>query len=170
VLLHDTGKTETFDIGNRIQFNQHAEKSAEIAKKIMTRLKFSRNHTDKVAWLVEHHMTVFNIMEMPKATRLKWFLKPFYLDLLEVHKYDALGTTPSDITMYEKIRKLYHNNVKALPKKKQKLLTGQDVMLEKGIAPGPQIGLILEELEDLRLEGKIQTREQALEWLKNYDQ
>lgn len=168
VLLHDVGKIDTFELKERIRFDGHAEKSAEHAGEILKRLRFGKNFIKKIQWLVEHHMSVHNVLDMEKATRLKWFLKPYYLDLLDLHKHDVLGTDPADLSKHDEIYNLYHKEVSELPDELPKLLDGHDIMQVKGVKPGPKLGLILEELEDLQLEGKITTRQQALEWLKGY--
>jgi poly(A) polymerase len=168
VLLHDIGKPDTFSLEERIRFDGHAEKSSEIARDILKRLKFSRNFIKKVCWLVEQHMSVYNVLEMPKATRIKWFLKPWFLELLELNKHDILGTDPQDLSTYKEIKELYSKEVGELPDKLPKILSGKDIMEIKGMKPGPALGSILEELEDLQLESIITTREQALEWLVNY--
>ena len=41
VLLHDVGKPDTFRIAERIRFDGHVEKGVEIARAILTRLRFS---------------------------------------------------------------------------------------------------------------------------------
>ncbi len=166
VLLHDIGKPDTFKVEERIRFDGHAEKSAEIANTILRRLKFPKNFIKKVQWMVEHHMSIYNVLEMPKAARLKWFLKPYWLELLEVNKFDVLGTDPADLSTYEEIRQLYHDEVSELPDELPKLLSGKDIMEAKGLKAGPEVGLLLEELKDLQLEGEITTEEQAKEWLK----
>jgi poly(A) polymerase len=113
-------------------------------------------------------MSVYNVLEMPKATRIKWFLKPWFLELLELNKHDILGTDPQDLSTYKEIKELYSKEVGELPDKLPKILSGKDIMEIKGMKPGPALGSILEELEDLQLESIITTREQALEWLVNY--
>jgi len=37
-----------------------------------------------------------------------------------------------------------------------------------GMKPGPVFKVILQELEDLQVEGKITSREEGLEYLKNF--
>lgn len=168
VLLHDIGKPDTFSLDERIRFDGHAERSAEMSGPMLRRLRFSKNFVKKIQWLAEHHMSLYNVLDMPKATRLKWFLKPWFLDLLELNKHDILGTDPADLSTYEEIKELYSKEVGELPDELPKLLSGKDIMEIKGIKPGPELGVMLEELEDLQLEGTITTREQALEWLNNY--
>lgn len=167
VLLHDVGKINTFTLEERIRFDGHAEESKVLSAEILKRLRFGKTFIKKIQWLVEHHMSVFNVLDMPKATRMKWFLKPYFLELLDLNKYDILGTTPSDLSTHDEVYNLYHKEVSELPDELPKLLSGEDIMKEKGIKPGPEIGMILEELEDLQLEGEISTRQQALEWLQS---
>lgn len=167
VLLHDVGKINTFSLKERIRFDGHAEESKVLAAEILKRLRFGKTFIKKIQWLVEHHMSVFNVLDMPKATRMKWFLKPYFLELLDLNKHDILGTTPSDLTTHDQVYNLYHKEVSELPDQLPKLLSGEDIIKVKGIKPGPEIGMILEELEDLQLEGKISTRQEALEWLQS---
>jgi poly(A) polymerase len=46
-------------------------------------------------------------------------------------------------------------------KKAPRLITGYDLM-EKGLKPGPIYKAVLQEIEELRAEGKIRSREEAL--------
>ena len=43
-------------------------------------------------------------------------------------------------------------------------LKGQD-LIAQGLEPGPIFSKILNELEDLQLEGRIRSRQEALDWL-----
>ena len=45
------------------------------------------------------------------------------------------------------------------------LLTGDDLITELGLAPGPIFRTILRELEALRVEGRITAREEAIAWV-----
>ena len=45
------------------------------------------------------------------------------------------------------------------------LLTGAD-LIAMGYAPGPRFKEILSAVEDAQLEGKLQSREEAAEWVK----
>lgn len=169
VFLHDAGKPETFKIAERIRFDHHSEKSAEIAGKILGRLKFSNKDTEIIQWLVEHHMSVFNVLDMKVGRRRHWFLNPWYLDLLEVNRCDTAGTVPADFTTYEKVFALYRKDMKALPKEPKRLLTGDEIMKILKIPPGKRVAEILEELRMLQLEKKLKTKPEAKRWLlKNY--
>ena len=45
------------------------------------------------------------------------------------------------------------------------LLTGKD-LIEFGWAPGPNLGETLNSVQDLQLEGTLNSKEEALEWVK----
>lgn len=174
VLLHDSGKPETYAENNkRITFYNHANVSADIAIARLTHLKFSNNFIKHVEFLCKYHMNLFQILDMSYKNQVKWFLKPWFLDLLEIHKYDSLGTKPSDISMYNKIKDLYHETVSNLDSKLEdgkiiKLVSGEDVMKILSLEPGQKIAVILAEIQDLQIEDKIKTREEALEFIKKY--
>lgn len=174
VLFHDSGKPKTYSENQeRITFYNHANVSAEIVIKRLNELKFSNNFIKHVEFLCKYHMNLFQILDMSYKNQVKWFLKPWFLDLLEIHKYDTLGTNPSDTSMYEKIKDLYHKTVSELDSKLDngkiiKLASGKDVMQILNLKPSPKIAEILEELEDLQIENKITTRSKALEFIKKY--
>lgn len=48
------------------------------------------------------------------------------------------------------------------------LITGRELMATLDIAPGPQIGQLLEAIQVARAEGKIQTAEDAKAWIQTY--
>ena len=43
-----------------------------------------------------------------------------------------------------------------------RLITGDDILQTFGMTPGVKIGRVLQHIEDLQLEGEIQTPEEAL--------
>ena len=166
VLLHDVGKPDTFELKDRIRFDKHVNKSKELAKKILTRLRFPKKTVEEVCWLVEHHMMMVPLVEMPEGRKRHWFLHPYFLNLMQLFKADAEGTLPTDLSLYEKILKLYRKTMKEMPKEPKPLLTGHNVMKELGIKPGEKVGEVLDELREKQLAGDLKTEKKALEWLK----
>jgi poly(A) polymerase len=47
------------------------------------------------------------------------------------------------------------------------LLTGHD-LVRHGLEPGPSFALILEKIREAQLEGRIQSKREALEWVDHY--
>lgn len=164
-LMHDIGKPETFKLAERIRFDTHDRKSRDIARTILTRLKFDKRTIDEVCWLIEHHMTVVPMIEMPKGRRLVWFHHPYFLNLLELFYADARGTTPSHAELIDQVAKLYHDDLQDTPKLPPPLLTGEEIMKTIAIPPGKKVGEILEQLREKQLGGELKTREEAFAWL-----
>ena len=168
-LFHDSGKATTFQVRHdRIHFDGHALESSKIVTQVLRRFNSPRNFTEKVAWLCEHHMTLVQIKEMPKAAKIRWFLKPYFLDLLELHKADANGINPNDNGLYDQLLTEYRYEMSLRPDELPKLITGTEIIALTGIPAGPKIKQLVDQIQDLQYEGKIHTKQQAEEWLKNY--
>lgn len=166
-LLHDSGKVTTFQLAeDRIKFEGHAQASGEIAEKLLKRLNFGRVFIKKVSWLCQYHMSLFQVLTMPRAAKIRWYLKPYFLDLLDLHKADASGIEPIDLIMHDKILADYRQETSALPPQIPKLISGTEIIQLTKLPAGPKIKEIVDALHDLQLEQKIQTREEALDWLK----
>lgn len=167
VLFHDIGKFDTITIDNdRIRYNGHAEKGAEIAGKVLRRLKFPKKITDRVSWLIKNHMLVMQLMDMPEGRRRSWFLKPEFEDLLEVYRCDAMGIEPMNLTDYQKLKKLYRHEIAHLKLMPKQLIDGDEVMKILKLKPGAEIGKLLDEVREKQLAGEIKTAKEAKEYLK----
>ena len=165
-LLHDVGKPETFKLAERIRFDTHDRKSRDIARKILTTLHFDKKFIDEVCWLIEHHMIVVPLLEMPEGRRLHWFHHPYFKNLLALFYSDARGTTPSDLEIIDRIKQLYDDAIKRLPKPPKPLLHGEDIMKLFQLKPGKKVGYILQKVREKQLAGELKTKKQALDWLK----
>jgi poly(A) polymerase len=160
MLLHDTGKPETFvRAQDRIRFDRHDEVGAEIARRVMERLRFSRRDTDRVVSLVRRHMIFKDVPQMREARRRRLFADETFPELLQLHQADCLASH-GDLSTYEWIRRRLAELAEE-PQVPPRLITGEDV-LALGLPPGPRIGAILQAVEDARLEGEVRTRDEAL--------
>ncbi|MBU1019315.1 MAG: CCA tRNA nucleotidyltransferase [Patescibacteria group bacterium] len=168
VMLHDIAKPQTFMIKERIRYDQHPQKSAEMAEVILRRLKFPAKFIKRVCFAIEHHFNMKQIIEMNEGRRISWFKKPAFPLLMTVFKADIAGTEPSDYSMYEELLALYEKAKKKIAKEPKKLLSGEDVMVALGIGAGPELGEVLDELHEAQLAGTIKTKKQALKWLKSH--
>jgi poly(A) polymerase len=169
VLLHDIGKpcTRTFEEAeNRIRFNGHDRIGAEMAEKVMARLRFSRHDTETVIEAVRNHM-VFKDVQQMRPSRLKRFMaRPTFEVELELHRVDCAGSH-GDLENYHFLeqKKEEMANEPIIP---PPLLRGND-LLELGLTPGPRIGEILHAIQTAQLEGEIKTRAEAVELLKTLE-
>lgn len=163
ILLHDIAKPPTFRIRDRIRFHGHVELGVVLSRRIMERLRFSREETERVSALVASHLQFMHVRQM-RPSRLKRFLRMDDFDLhLELHRLDCLGShrlLDHHAFCREQLAALGTAAISPPP-----LLTGAD-LIELGLQPGPQFKTILHEVETLQLEDRLTTREAALEHVR----
>jgi poly(A) polymerase len=160
VLLHDIGKTDTFKVeADRIHFDGHCQLSGQMARKILSRLCFPNKFIQDVVWLVEHHMMMKPLKTMTKRRKIYWYKHFQFNNLLRLCRADIMGSNPRNFKLYREIRAEY---LKFKHQKQIKpLIKGKDILHKFKIAPGPQIGKILAEIEHAHLEEKIHTKKEA---------
>lgn len=175
-LLHDIAKSFTrFVKGSKIHFYEHEIVGAELAERILYELKFKTNTIKKVKWLVENHMRVHHFSEMKKSKKIKLVEHECFDDLLQLLRVDILGSsginnTHEDLTELATISEFlieYEKEMRERPVLKEKLINGYDV-IKSGVSPkqGILIGQILEKVNDEIVEGKINTRDEALNYIQ----
>ena len=111
-------------------------------------------------------MMMVPLVDMPDGRRRHWFLQPGFEELLELYRADAMGITPRDLSLYEKIKKLYRHEIAKLRLMPKKLISGEDVMKISGIKPGKKVGKILSEIREKQLAGELKTLKDAKKYLK----
>jgi len=163
VLLHDVGKPPTLKVRDRIRFDGHDQKGAELAETIGRRLRLPGEQIEEVVDLVREHLRFIPVEEMREST-LKRFLRKENIEKhLELHRLDCLASH-GDLTSYKFCRaKLAEFSQEAM--RPAPLVNGHD-LIALGLTPGPLFSEILSSLEDLQLEGKVVTQDAALEWVK----
>lgn len=175
VLLHDSGKPDTISFPqaktDRIRFNKHVKYSAGIASRVGRRLKFPNTERELIVWLVKNHMMMADIPKMKLAKQRRWLRDPRFPWLLKLHKADALGASPRDLSLYKKNLALYEKAKQLLEEEKKRpkikpLLSGHDLIREFKLDSGPQIGRLLKLIEDAQLEGQIKNKGEALVLVK----
>jgi hypothetical protein len=150
--LHDIGKPTTKQgSGYNSSFYNHEYAGARITKKIMERLKFSREVINKTVLLVKNHMFYYNVDEVGEAGVRKVIRKvglENINDLIDVRIADRLGSgVPKAIPYKLRHFKYMVEKVSQDPiSVKQLKINGKDLIEKLKIKPGPQIGAILEVL------------------------
>jgi poly(A) polymerase len=159
-LLHDVGKPPTFRVApDRIRFDGHVEVGVRMAQEICRRLRFSNDDTAQILALVENHMRFADVTRMKESTLKRFLRMPRFTEHLELHRLDC-GASHGDLTLYDFARE----RLASIPPEKmrpQPLLTGYD-LIASGYRPGPAFKEILSAVEDAQLEGKLNSKEQAL--------
>jgi poly(A) polymerase len=101
-----------------------------------------------------------------RISKLKRFLRnPWFEDHLELHRLDCLashGGLDNYSFCKEKLVE-YGDEDKDL--RPQPLVNG-NTLIKMGFTPGPRFKTILTEIEDLQLEGKITTSEEAIQHIR----
>ncbi len=162
-LLHDVGKPPTFRVApDRIRFDGHVEVGVKMAAEICRRLRFSNDETDQILALVDNHMRFGQVQRMNQSTLKKFLRLPAFEEHLEMHRIDCLSSHGQlDAYDYarEQLRSLPPEAICPTP-----LITGQD-LIEAGYEPGPRFKEVLAAVEDAQLEGRLTSREAAMEYV-----
>ena len=164
VLLHDIGKPPTYTLTDRIRFNGHDAVGAEMAERICRRLHMSGEDMEQISQLTAQHMRIGHVKEM-RPSKLKRLLRqPLFPELLELHRMDCLGSH-GQLDLYEFcLEKLEEVDQEDL--RPSRLLTGRD-LIEMGFVSGPLFKEILNALEDEQLEGRVTSRDEAVEFVQD---
>jgi tRNA nucleotidyltransferase/poly(A) polymerase len=162
--LHDVAKPRCARRERaRITFYGHCELGAEMAVDICQRLRRSRETWERVAYLVRNHLRLLHAPEMRLSTLKRFLASDGIAELLELARMDALASN-KDLTYYDfcrqKLDELGIDKIKPAP-----LLRGRD-LLAMGLQPGPQFSEILNAVAEAQLEGTLETREQAITWVR----
>ena len=167
VLLHDVGKPPTFrpveETGDRIRFDGHTDVGVRMAEEICRRFRFSNEDTEQILALVANHMRFKDVERMRPATLKRFVRLPRFDEHMALHRLDCLSSHRR-LDAYEFVSRLLQDTP---PERIRppRLLTGDDLSA-MGYRPGPVFTEILRSLEDAQLEGEIETREQAREYVR----
>lgn len=163
-LLHDVGKPPTFRMApDRIRFDGHVEVGERMAEEICQRFRMSNDETAQIMSLVANHLRFADVKNMKESTFKRFIRLPNFDEHLELHRIDCLGSHGMlDLYHYtrEKMAQLPPEQVRPQP-----FITGYD-LLAAGYAQGPLFTEILRAVEDAQLEGRVQTKEQAMEFVR----
>lgn len=159
MLFHDMGKPvmKTTDENGRDHFKGHAIASEQIAKTVMKRLKFDNDTIRKVTKLVVYHdyrmePTGANVRRAMHEIGAELF--PYYLAVrLADTKAQSSYERREKLENIIQIRELYRNALrnKECVTLKDLAVTGTD-LINLGIAPGKELGTLLNELLDMVIE------------------
>jgi poly(A) polymerase len=163
-LLHDVGKPATFRVApDRIRFDSHVEVGVKMAEAICRRLRFSNDETEQILALVDNHMRFGHVSRMKESTLKKFLRMPAFDEHLALHRADCLASH-GNLSTYELIQRK-RAEIPAETMRPSPLVTGDD-LIAAGHVPGPRFREILSAVEDAQLEGRLPSREAALEFVR----
>jgi poly(A) polymerase len=162
-LLHDVGKPPTFRVAaDRIRFDDHVEVGVKMAAEICRRLRFSNDDTEQILALIQNHMRFGHVMRMKESTLKKFMRLPRFDEHMALHRADVLASH-GNLGAYEYVQQK-RNEISPQMMRPSKLVTGDD-LIAAGHTPGPKFREILNAVEDAQLEGRLLSRDQALEFV-----
>lgn len=178
-LLHDVGKPSVkfVDSKGRIRFFNHAEVGFHIVKNISARLRLSKKISEILSCIVKEHMRPGFLIHEKSLTskaiyRLFRDLGDETIEVLLISLADRLaaqGTSfPDGFIRHRDLICLLMERYFEYEEEKAgrvKLLSGQDLIDNFNLAPGPRIGKLLSEVEEALFQGLITTKKDALDFV-----
>lgn len=182
--IHDLAKPDCWTIEpetGRHRFIGHDELGAKKVVPFLKKLKFSNKEIEYISKMVQFHIYPSALMKDENVTEraIIRFIRKIgddTLDLLELARADRLsarGPAVSDemvqvnLSNLEKLKEKYFEISPKL-KEMPKLVDGNEIMQILNLKPSPKLKEIIDEIKELQLEGKINTKEDAINFLKNY--
>jgi poly(A) polymerase len=174
-LLHDVGKPPTrfIDEEGDTRFFGHEGVGADMARKMLQRLKFANEQIDAVVLLVKNHMRLGSapIFTPAAARRLLRDMDGQVERLLELVEADVASLRPGVRALdLHPIRERLASVTVATPRSTlESPLSGQEIMDLTGLPPGPEIGRIKNLLVERVIEGELQPgdKEAAVQMVKD---
>lgn len=173
-LLHDIAKpqAEFKTEAGAVHFYGHDSMGAKVTEAMLkTHLRLSRKESQMVRKLISFHMRLHLLATAPVLTDRairKFFrdLEDEYFGLMILTFADGFATAGQTKHLEIAIARMIELKRQSDAKRKiTRLITGHD-LISLGLKPGPIFKTILDELEELQVEGKIKTKEEGIEYLK----
>ena len=180
-LLHDVAKpaTRTVEESGRIRFLGHHSVGAEMVRGILERLRLSRRGTDLLGTMVQNHLRPAQMApkgEMPSGRAVYRFYRDLgeaaiptlYLNLADYIAARGTDLQEDEWADYcELIRFILEEGLtEKAPQALPNLVDGRDIMDAFAIAPGPQIGALLDVATEAQAGGEVETKAEALDLIR----
>jgi putative nucleotidyltransferase with HDIG domain len=174
-LLHDIAKPQTRDVtpAGRVTFIGHDQAGARVAVEALERLRASERLASHVAALVRNHLRLgFLVHEMPLSRRAVYrYMRataPVQVDVTVLSVADRMATRGSGaeeaiVKHLTLARELLGEAFAWQASPPRPPIRGDELVRELGVRPGPELGRVLEELEEASFTGEIRGREEAIE-------
>jgi poly(A) polymerase len=165
VLLHDVGKPPTARMGPgadgrpRWRFDEHDRAGAEIARRILERLRMPTRRIENVVQAVAGHMRFREVARMRRAKLRRLLASPTFEMELELHRLDC-EASHRDVGNVEFLRRA-QEEWRREPVLPPPLVNGRDVMA-LGVPEGPRTGRWVRWAYERQLESPGLTRDALL--------
>jgi poly(A) polymerase len=177
-LLHDIAKPQTRDTTpeGRVTFMRHDEAGADLAARILSRLRASERLCDHVAALTRHHLRLgFLVHSMPLDRRGVYryldVCAPVAIDVTVLSAADRLATRGDNAERaiarhLELARELLAAGLDWRSDPPRPPVRGDELAAALAIRPGPRLGELLHDLEEAAYAGEVGSREEAIAYAR----
>ena len=180
--LHDIGKFSTWTIeeNGRHRFIKHDDVGAKMAQTILKNMLFSKKQIEYISNQIKLHIYPSSVLQAPNLSEKHYmrYIRKMDTDVIDnilLAKADRFSAKGKDITediLNYNINGLdtmlnYYLKIKDSLKPLPKLIDGKEVMKLLKIPPSPKLGEIMNLLYEAQVSGDIQTKEEAINFLKN---
>jgi putative nucleotidyltransferase with HDIG domain len=169
-LFHDVGKPSTATPDGA--FTGHENVGAELARSALERLRYSQKEIETVVKLVRLHLRpVYYSSEWSDGAvrRLARDAGPVLDRLIALARADIGASAYPAPEKLDELQARLNAVLSERPSRLAPLVTGEDVMRARGIAPGPEVGRIKKRLEEMVMDGELApTREAVLQHLADH--
>lgn len=180
--IHDIGKFSTWTIeeDGRHRFIGHDDVGSKLAGTMLKKMHFSNKQVDYLTKMIKFHIYPSQLMSSPQITEkiMMRFVRKMDANSIDniilamADRLSARGPEITDEVVEHNINLLttlmkFYLDVRETLKPLPIFLTGNDVMEILNIKPSPKLGKIMNSLHEAQLNGDVQTREQAVEFVQN---
>jgi poly(A) polymerase len=174
-LLHDIAKPQTRDVTDegRVTFMGHDRAGAELGASILRRLRASERLAGFVAALTTHHLRLgFLVHRVPLSRRDVYdylcTCSPVGVDVTLLSVADRLATQGDNAELaigrhLDIARPMLTEALRWEAEPPRPPVRGDELIAALGIAPGPEVGGLLAELQAEAFSGEVATPEQAID-------
>ena len=181
-VLHDIGKVRTREEreNGSVHFIDHELVGVDMIKDIMTRLKFPNRTIDDVVFLTRYHMTCKPWGEM-KPSKLDRKIRQLQYICKTEQRFDDLMTLIHADNMAHAEDHCLPDQVSFIKNRTSEMkadgsamfgfkpcLTGNEIMLLKGITPGPEVKECIEYLLKLAFVNPLRDKDEVIKLLSGY--
>ena len=171
-LFHDIAKPRTKGIdGDKVHFRHHEIVGGKMTKKIMEKLRYDKTLIKKVVRLVELHLRPHTFKMGWTDSAVRRYIVDAADEIQELNELVRADVTTKNIRKKEEIHEYLDNLQERIVEVSEKEeiskmrppISGDEVMRELAIDPGPLVGKIMEALYEQRINEGLVSKEEALD-------
>lgn len=181
--LHDIGKPDTWTIEEgtgKHRFIKHDDLGSKMGQNLLKSAKFSKKQIDYISKMIKFHIYPSHVVSAPEINdkiymRFIRKMENDVIDIITLAMADRLSARGIEIT--DEIVEKNINNLKSLLnfyldnkdtlKPLPKLLSGEEIMDLLNIKPSKELGEIINSLKEAQLSGDVNTKKEALKFIKH---